>query len=173
MTHIDQLNRRLGDSLGYVGINPRFAWKKASECFYFMRTAPTSIKHTRFCWSDRIGNVWLIAQFRPPAMDEAAWAHTFNGEFPYPAQGQYYAHPETALPPGVEPTQEDTQAYIWSLTRQMDKSVAAHYREIDSEIQRDKARDYEQWVEKVQNMNPAFSNWDSGKRGGHVSFGGV
>jgi hypothetical protein len=30
-----------------------------------------------------------------------------------------------------------------------------------------------EWVEQVQDTNPAFSNFEPGKRGGHVSYGGV
>lgn len=182
MKDIEILNRRLGDALGRCGMYPRFAWMLASEIFYYFREHAHE-RMERFCWADRIGPVWVLAQWRRPAwIDQNGgthettreqWWSSFNGQFPYPERGAYYAHPETALPPGVKPTAEMTAGYIHSLDRQMAANYAEHKRRIDGEIAADAERLDTEWVETVQNSNPAFSNFEPGKRGGHVSFGGM
>jgi hypothetical protein len=160
MTQIQQLNRRLGETLGYVrsGTEPRFCWKWAPDIPY---------------WSSRLGKVWVLCQWQKPGMSEADWNKQFGGRFPYPANGMHHAHPETALPAGEIPSAELTQNYIWALDRQMSESYARQLSAVNQEVEDDQERDYVEWVEKVQGSNPAFSNFDPGKRGGHVSYGGV
>jgi hypothetical protein len=160
MTTIQQLNRRLGEALGYVrsGTEPRFCWKWAPSIPY---------------WSTRLGNVWVLCQWQRPGMTEADWTKQFRGRFPYPANGMHHAHPETALPPGEVPTAELTQNYIRALDQQMTQSFAQQLSAVNQEMSDDQERDYVEWVDKVQDSNPAFSNFEPGKRGGHVSYGGI
>lgn len=158
--HIEQLNRKLGDALGYVrgGSQPRFCWAWAPDLPY---------------WQTRLGKVWVLAQWQRPGMPQEEWRKHFGDRFPYPETGMHHAHPETALEPGQIPTEGLTQNYIWALDRQMSQTFGQQLAAVNQEIEDDKDRDYVQWVEKVQDTNPAFSNFDPGHRGGHVSYGGI
>ena len=160
MTHIEQLNRKLGDALGYVrsGTEPRFCWRWAPTLPY---------------WQARLGKVWVLCQWQRPNLTEAQWLKEFHGRYPYPASGMHHAQPETALPPGLAPNEALTQNYIWALDRQMSTSLVQQLCDVQNEVEADKDRDYVEWVDRVQNDNPAFSNFDPGARGGHVSYGGI
>jgi hypothetical protein len=160
MNFIDQLNRRLGDALGYVrsGTEPRFAWRWAPDLPY---------------WRSRLGKVWVLCQWQRPGMTEPEWKHHFGDRYPYPATGMYHAHPETALAPGELPSERLTQNYIWALDRQMSTSLENQLVAVKNEVADQKERDYVEWVDFVQDSNPAFSNFEPGRRGGHVSFGGI
>jgi hypothetical protein len=160
MTQVQQLNRRLGDALGYVrgGTEPRFCWAWAPDLLY---------------WRSRLGKVWVLCQWQKPGMTPQQWRAVFGDRYPYPVNGMHHAQPETALPPGAIPTPELTQNYIWAIDRQMSTSFVQQFCDVNNEVADDKDRDYVDWVEKVQDSNPAFSNFEPGKRGGHVSYGGV
>jgi hypothetical protein len=160
MTFIDQLNRRLGDSLGYIrsGTEPRFSWRWAPDLPY---------------WASRLGKVWVLCQWQKPGMTEQQWQRQFGGRFPYPVNGMHHAQPETALAPGRLPTAELTQNYIWALDRQMSTSLTQQLCDVHNEVADDQERDYVEWVDKVQDSAPAFGNFDPGNRGGHVSYGGM
>lgn len=154
---VELLNRRLGTGLGYAnGITPRFAWIWAPESFYFYRQH-VGESWTRHCWGERLGKVWMLGQWRPPAVPENAWWSMFHGEFPYPRKGMYYAHAETALPPGREPTAEMTDWYIRTLDAQISMSYAQHMDQINDGIAKDEQRADTEWTEMVQDGNPAFS----------------
>jgi len=157
---VDQLNRRLGDALGRVrsGTMPRFCWKWAPDLPY---------------WSTRLGNVWVLCQWQRPGMSEAEWHSHFGGRFAYPRNGMYHAHEEAALPYRVFPTEALTDRYIRALDRQMSTSLIQQLCDVNQQLADDKERAYVEWVEKVQDSNPAFSNFAPGTRGGHVSYGGV
>jgi hypothetical protein len=157
---IKALNQKLGDALGRVcsGTQPRFCWQWAPDLPY---------------WRTRLGAVWVLCQWHRPFFTEQEWQHQFRGRFPYPANGMYHAHPETALPPGRVPTFELTQNYIWALDRQLSTSFISQLCASENAVQVEREQDYVEWVEQVQDSNPAFSNFEPGKRGGHVSYGGV
>jgi hypothetical protein len=159
-TTVKSLNQKLGDALGRVcsGTQPRFAWKWAPDLPY---------------WASRLGKTWVLCQWQAPVLSEQEWQTQFRGRLPYPANGMYQAHPETMLAPGRLPTFELTQNYIWALDRQMSTSFVTQLCDVQNEVADDRDRDYVEWVDQVQDTNPAFSNFDSGKRGGHVSFGGI
>jgi hypothetical protein len=55
----------------------------------------------------------------------------------------------------------------------MSTSLANHLVASNNEVADQKERDYVEWVDFVQDTNPAFSNFEPGRRGGHVSFGGI
>lgn len=71
MTHIDRLNRTLGEKLGFVcgGSLPRYAWKWAPSMPWFVYDSDdrTVIKKS---WADvqspegPIGRVWMLAEWR-------------------------------------------------------------------------------------------------------------
>ena len=160
MTLIDQLNRRLGDSLGYVrsGSEARFSWRWAPDIPY---------------WASRLGKVWVLCQWQKPGMTEQDWRKQFGDRFPYPVNGMHHAHPETALPPGHVPSAALTQFYIRTLDEQMSRSFEQQLSAVNQEMTDDQNQNYADWVDKVQDSNPAFSNFAPGDRGGHVSYGGL
>ena len=162
---IEILNSRLGERLGYRGTHPRFAWKYAPELFYFWRQNYLT-GFVRQCWAQRLGKVWVLCQWRRPEMSQQQWWDSFHGEFPYPAQGMYYAHPETALAPGELPESEITQAHIHALTAQMSKNYATHLREVNADTARCEQADEDEWMEYATDFAPAFNNWNSGKKSG-------
>jgi hypothetical protein len=129
--HIDALNRRFAEALGFVQgtSQSRFKWALSTECFYYLRNHAGE-SFTRYCWADRVGRVWLLTQWQVPTvfdpdtgvqrpLTEADWWKSFNGTIPFPKRGEYIAHAETALAPGHEPTAEHTAYYIQALDRQM------------------------------------------------------
>jgi hypothetical protein len=160
MTYTDCLNRKLGDALGRVrgGSEPRFCWCWAPDLLY---------------WRNRLGKVWVLCQWQLPSMTRHEWAREFEDRLPYPANGMYHAHAETALAPGRLPSEALTQNYIRALDQQMSTSYGQQLISVQDDVEADQAQNYERWVEMVQDSNPAFSNFNSGARGGHVSFGGV
>lgn len=166
---IDRLNRELGLALGFCGDHPRFAWMYAPELHYFIRSGE---RYERFCWADRIGKVWLLAQWRVPPMSESDWILSFGKQFPYPAKGHYYAHTETAFRPGLTPDENDTAQVIRRLTEQMAEKFDAHYRrsKADADAGQEQAR--KDFYDEVDGFWPAFGNFEWGKKR-HVSFGGI
>lgn len=157
---VKALNQKLGDALGYVcsGTQPRFAWKWAPDLPY---------------WRSRLGKVFVLCQWMSPHFTEQQWVAQFQGRFPFPSNGMYHPHAETALSPGSIPTFHLTQNYIWALDRQMSTSLVSQVCDSENAVKDEKDRDYREWVDFVQDTNPAFSNFDWGNRGGHVSYGGV
>jgi|SRR5581483_4652674 len=157
--HVEQLNRRLGDALGYVcaGTKPRFSWQWAPDLPY---------------WRTRLGGVWVLCQWIRPLMSPEQWAREFDGRYPYPAEGMFHPHTETALSPGNVPDERLTQNYIRVIDLQMSTTFAEQLIAVEDDLARDKERNELEWVEYVQDQNPAFSNPSPGSRGGHVSFGG-
>lgn len=160
MTRIDLLNQRLGERLGLVcgGTKPRFQWMFGPDMPY---------------WRARLGKVWVLCSWQKPVMSERDWLKNMGDRFPYPANGMWHPNSETKLPPGVEPTEALTQMIIATIDRQMSQTFADHLRNVNDEMAADQAAFDLEWVEKVQNSNPAFNNWDWGSRASSVSFGGV
>jgi hypothetical protein len=186
MTTIDHLNKRLGDDLGRVGEASRFAWKFATEIHYYTR-AETAIEFTRHAWSDRLGRVWVIAQFLLPTsfdpttgrtsiITREQWWTSFHGEFPYPENGMYYAHPETALAIGRLPDEAETAVMSASIRAQMDKPHDAHLRECAESATQAQEDHRAEFMAAAEDSFPAFwsngQGHEAGKRGAHVSFGG-
>ena len=167
---INTLNQRLGLALGFRGEHPRFAWVHAKDLFYFLRRGD---RHERFCWVDRLGKVWLLAQWRPAPMSEAEWIAAFGDLYLYPGRGYYYAHPETSLKPGLQPDENDTAQVIRRLGEQMEATFASHLKQTNDDIAAIDAGVKNEFYEQVDDFWPSFGNWNSGKRGGHVSFGGI
>jgi hypothetical protein len=156
---VETLNRHLGQSLGHVrsGTLPRFCWKWAPDLPY---------------WHTRLGKAYVLCRWERPNVSEAEWVRRFGGRYPYPANGMYHPFSETAVP-AHSLTEELNQNYIRVIDGQMSRSFASHMSEVNEEVGKDRESDETRWTEYVQDMNPAFSNYDYGKRGGSVSFGGV
>jgi hypothetical protein len=119
----DQLNHRFGTALGFHGIESRFAWKFSADVPFFLRRG---LLHgwERHTWADRIGQRWMLCQLKAPEMSQTEWILSF-GTRPYPENGEYIPHAETALPPGMEPTVELTDGYIATIRKQMEQAEFA------------------------------------------------
>jgi len=183
MEQIKQLNRRLAEALGYVGEEPRFAWKLSTEVFYFWRKGQTLIEE-RVCWADRLAEnrkmrhpmkVWMLCQRRKNHMSREQWWASFGFQFPYP-EIQYYAHPETMLDQGELPDGETTTAHIHAIKhRHLEKTESQHAIECrDAAVARQEA-DRAVWHEQVADWEPAFQNYGTLLKEHdkpHVSYGG-
>ena len=185
MSHIELLNQRLGEALGFVNRtkNPRFKWVLSTECFWYHRNHLME-NFERRCWADRLGKVWLIAQWGVPKcydpatrqtriLTESDWWQSFKGQLPFPKNGEYSAHAETQQPPGMEPTDELNQNYIWALGKQMNTDYEEALADGHLEMALDRAAHDARWMEQANEVTPAFGNWNSGNRGGNISFGGI
>jgi hypothetical protein len=159
-SQIAYLNQRLGDALGRVrgGSLPRFCWIWAPDVPY---------------WARQLGKVWVLCQWRKPSITEKQWQHAFQGRYPYPANGMHHAHPETALPEGEAPTLERTQFYIRALDEQMTTSLTQQLCDVNNEMVEHKQQDDQEWSDFVDDTLPAYANYEPGRRGGHVSYGGT
>ncbi len=184
MTPVAVLNRRLYDSLGSIGgSRPRFCWMKSTELFWYFRENALE-NFQRQCWADRIGGVWVMAQWQVPTgfdaqtgqnypLTEENWYRMFRGTIPYPARGEYVAHPETQLAPGQEPTDELTANYIWALDKQMSSTFRGQLRGLKTDLDEHQNAFLENQHDMMLNEAPAFGNYAPGTRGGFLSFGGV
>ena len=181
LTHIDQLNRHLGDALGRLPDGrPRFSWMKAHEARYFV-VIKGEVRVTD--WSKRLGDVWVLCGWSEPTMFDPAsrmqkpitreqWTK-MCGAAPYPTKGMWRAYPETAVPESRMPTQALTANYCKVIDGQLSCGFFDKLNEIDVGLALDKEQEYAEWTEYVQNSNPAFSNFEPGARGGHVSLPAV
>ncbi len=183
---IKLLNDRLASELGSNHGQPRFQWRYAPEVFYYFRN-PSAISFTRHCWADLVGKVWMLCQSAPLQWLDAdghshpitreAWSQSFRGEFPYPDKGMYVAHSETALAPGVLPNADETAVWIASIKAQIEKNFAQHVAETTARMQKSREDNEKEFMDCAEDSFPAF--WkngvghEAGKRGAHVSFGGM
>jgi len=187
---VDHLNRRLGESLGYVncGTLPRFAWKWAPDESHFVYDSDnrTVVRKT---WADRlaadgkpIGRAWVLAQWKPTKIAD----HCGFGEgirLAVTASAKYQPQFETVLPIGVTPTEELNQNYIWALDFQLQNSAEHNPYAMANALAEEK---YEDDVNEAQNAKEfresslaqydnyvgAFGNCSPGTAGGFMSFGG-
>ncbi len=191
MNSVDLLNRRLGESLGLVcgGTMPRFAWKYAPDQPYFVyaRDNRTLI---RKCWADlpapgggTLGKVWLMAEWkRNRNADHCGFGSGLR--IAVARDFAYTPYLETALVPGLVPTDEINQNYIWALDYQLQRSAEF---DPDSEhnymaeekytADRNKAQHAKDWHEFAasgyDDHTGAFGNCLPGTAGGFLSFGGM
>jgi hypothetical protein len=176
---IQRFNRRLAHDLGTVHGHPWFQWVWAPDCQYFIRMPDHEHERYTPCnWADRIGKVWVLAEWGPPPMDRAAWRRTFQGQFPYPASGREIVHAETALPRGMEPDAAVTQFYIRRIREQADKTFAHHLSEVNAGLEKQQMDARKEFMAMADDWFPAYWSTNGGahtpgSRGGHVSFGGT
>lgn len=183
MTDVNILNRRLGESLGLVlgGSQPRFKWVRAEDCFYYLRRGIGESFQQR-CWADKIGPVWVLAGWRLPmcfdgqssrVMTESEWWAMHRGTLPYPARGHYSVYAESAQPHGKAPTAEVNANYICALRQQMESSYQTQVLDGHTEMALDRREVDKRFWQATADAEPAFGNYDSGNRGGSVSYGGI
>lgn len=195
MELVNVLNDRFGASLGRPnGSDPRFAWKKSSDLFYYWRDNPSEDWQKR-SWADRIGVVWVLAEWRPPEVyifgvlseiTREQWFAMFGWSRPYPQGGEYKPYAETALL--RPPTSEDTDFYIKTLQQQLAEVEQANKDQLmgrkdattencEKEAQANMDKHEQDFMDKVADWEPL--SWklgeprDPGDQDGALSFGGV
>lgn len=185
MNHIDRLNRRLGEALGLIANQPRFSWRWAPDLAYLTRTH-LGESWTPNNWADRLGKVWVLTELRRPLgmigdtvvpITEDDWWRVFRGTKPFEKLTPY-VFTETALIPGLDPSEEKTAFYIASLREQIEKSVARLEQEGLQELAKDREDNHREFMDCADDSFPAFWSTNGGAhtpgtRGGHVSFGGI
>lgn len=185
MTPVSVLNNRLADALGRVksGTLPRFAWIFSTELRWYYRDE-LSESFQPVCLADRIGRVWMMCEWRVPRGFDARagyeyelkpehWFQMFRGSVPFPAGGEYAPYEETQLAPGQVPTAELTQNYIWAIDKQMSPGYEGHLIARRADLEENRRQFDEAQLDEWLDAAPAFGNYDPGKRGGFLSFGGV
>jgi hypothetical protein len=187
-THINSLNRRLGEHLGLVcgGTLPRFAWKYAPDQARFVYAADnrTLLKRS---WADApapaggfLGKVWVLAEWRTSrAFDHFGFSDGVR--VPFVREADYAPYLETALAQGVLPSDALTQNYIFALDQQLQKSAEHDPRSFENYMaeekytaDRNKAQDSRDWLETARagydDHVGAFGNCAPGTRHGYLSF---
>lgn len=139
MTIIDNLNRRMGEHLGFPnGNDPAYKWMEARDLQYYFRNEAHEDWQRR-SWADRLGNVWLLCRWTPPIvymmgvpceLTRLQWSEMFGWSRPFPEKGEYKPLAETALKPGVIPDGRMTDFYICSIQRQLEQVERAHKAEL-------------------------------------------
>jgi hypothetical protein len=152
MTHIDRLNRKLGESLGFVrgGTQPRFRWAWGPSLIF---------------WSKHLSDQWVMTHWDKPNWPRDRWNQEFEGRYPYPENGMYHAYVEWALPVGQEPNDELTQKAIRALDAQMSTTFAKEMRSVNADMERQTQTVDDEWTEYVQNQN--YSAIDSYEQTGY------
>lgn len=186
--HIDLLNRRLGEALGFVasGYKPRFMWKYAPDEFMHFYTTTSSIYRRR--WADLygpggapIGRSWLIAGWK-------AFTHQDHYGFgqgvrlAVPSNAGYSPYFElTAYPEGSLPSERLNARYIRDIRTQLAKSVENNPNSFEDymmeekyDLDRRNAQDRDSWRETAaadfDKHIGAFGNCEPGKRHGYLAL---
>lgn len=188
------LNERLAQELGRApNGQPKWGWVRATELPYFLRDGQKEVRpkgmlvslvvptYKRLLWADRInqhtdlpfGKSWILANWKVPELTQREWEQSFGSAYPYPAGGMYYARPEIWAAENDPPDDDLTEYVIIALKAQMGKTYADHYFEGKAVLDQEMKERKQYWRDVVDEDWPAFDNPWPGKRGGHVSFGGI
>lgn len=162
---LTRLNRRLGDARGRNPRNePVYRWVHSSELFYPDREGSAYVQR-RQIEEDR----WLVAMWQPP-LPESQWKAQFP-DIGYPAQGIYYATDQILLE-GIEPNDTITEDVAGRIKAIGCMTFADCLRDIERQRE---ARDATQKRIISDFVDDACCAFDHvpGRRGDHVSFGGI
>jgi hypothetical protein len=173
---------KFGQSDGPEGRVQRFAWKHLGEVFMIVDNGfktskggiilPGRQDYEKKPYSDRFGSCWCVCQWTKPAMTEWQWMMQFGTQFAYPKNGRYLPIDNTRLNPGDEPDESINEYVIGRIQKQLDAKMSEHLDQCVKEAAQGHAEKQVEFADRVDSWWPAFDN-DPGKRGGHVSFGGV
>lgn len=162
---LKKLNRRLGD---LRGCNPHgqpvYKWFHSRDLTYPVKTQ-SGYEHWRQVEEDR----WLVAKWMPP-MPRSEWELQFP-DLGYPAQGIYYAT-DLILTPGMEPNDTITDQAAGMLKINEHKTMRDHLDDIERARERNDRAQRNRISDIIDNEWTAF-NHVPGRRGDHVSFGGI
>jgi hypothetical protein len=182
MRHSDlrRLNKRFAEAFGRPdGTQPKYKWCRTTDLQYFLKTGTVeqktaggiyfvAPKFKRCNWADRLGDTWIIAQWKAPDMSADRWLAVHGTSIPYPASGRYLPIDNTALPPGMEPTEDITIYAVRQIGVQLEKT----YAELVEEGQQIATKGIEdakkQWADIVDDRWPAFDGVPGMKL--HTSF---
>lgn len=163
---------------------PKIQWRDTTEEFFLQSggLAETVSEagviamrrvNIRVPYAEMIGVGWCPFEWAPCPMTEWDWIQAFGDAEPFPRGGMWHPHEDVVLPPGVLPTRRHTEAVVDALraTRAMTKKDKLDA--IKSAIKYREEAQEKRLSDEIDDMVPAFDNFQSGKRGGSVSFGGV
>jgi hypothetical protein len=117
--------------------------------------------------TDKYHDQWIITAWcKPEELD--GWHHIFPGS-DYPVGG-YRIHTNVAMKKGIDPGYDETQLFIHAVR---DQRKAGFYQSLEDSEAREREKRREVTRDMIGEEIPAFLNFNPGKRGNHVSFGGV
>lgn len=166
---IRRLNRRFAEAFGSPdGARPKYKWCRTTDLMYFLKTGTAEQKtaggiyfvaptYKRGNWADRLGNTWIIAQWKAPDMSAERWVSVHGTSIPYPANGRYLPIENTALPPGMEPSEDLTQHAIFCIREQLEKTEAELIAEGTEQANKDTEDAKKRWADIVDDRWPAFN----------------
>ena len=189
MTHVDILNRRLGDALGHRGDKARFAWLWSPDQTRLVYDTD-DLTILRKSWASApapdggiIGPVWVLAEWRESkAVDHCGFGQGIR--IAATGKPDYVPYYETALAPGKQPTDELTANYIWAISDQLSRSAEEKEDSFEQYMGNEKyTADQNAMRERDWNRERAahiyddnvggFGNCEPGLKDGFLSWGGV
>ena len=167
---LSHLNHLLEDALGRVSVGPLYKWIHSRDLRFGLEQSKRSYEFVPQVDGDR----WVLARWIPPP-EKSVWEAQMGTTVAYPRGGWYQACDvacDPILAQGVEPNERMTY-YLIGLQR---KQAQMSKREIAARF--DAAREYRAKEQDRQLDDYLSSSWTAfgnlpGKRGGHVSFGGI
>lgn len=180
MNHIDILNRRLGEELGYVAGLPRFAWHYAPEQMHLVydRDDRTLLRKS---WADMaapdggtIGRAWVLAERKiGNASDHCGYGEGVR----VAATGRLEYKPFLETARIAPPTDELNANYIWAIKYQMEQTLDDYMAEEkytkDRRLERDRVENRERSAAEYDKYTGGFGNLEPGLKDGFLSWGGV
>jgi hypothetical protein len=176
---LTRLNRIFADKRGKNEYGePIYRWFRSPELTYPQRTdkdwvmrSGIMVLDSKYEWTPQIDeDRWVVAQWRRE--DPKDWEAQFGTEVPWPQRGLYYVT-NLMLKEGMEPCESITNKFADMIATQAAMSFRDVYRAMEQHKEQ-QAAEAEKMVEQVvDDAWPAFDNGEPGKRGNHVSFGGI
>lgn len=178
-TVLARLNRMLRDALG---VNPhggpRFQWMWSTDLHYKVKDGFGWVSHNGILVQEPKyldiypveGQCWVLATWLAPPT-ETSWLAQFGDTIPYPAKGRYRPT-DMQLAPGAEPNENLTYVAIHEAKHNDSTSVYLLGQEAIDAAKRVE-RNFEKRADDFVHDRWTTFNHVPGKRGAHVSYGGV
>jgi hypothetical protein len=161
---IESMNQTLADKRGRnLYGDAIFKWVRTRDLFVYV----DGVREPQF--PELSGDEWIVAKwdFEPPDV----WRAKYGPGVPWPERGEYYGT-DYILPPGIEPSDRYTQDFLRALQHVEGMTAGDHAYDQQWKRQRRERRASALVGDYVDDKFTAFFN-APGKRGGHVSFGGL
>lgn len=163
---LNELNRRLGDIRGRNPHNdPIYRWIHSRDLRYPLDLGGGFYEMARQIEDDR----WVVAMWQPP-MPEDQWKSQFPS-IGYPHKGMYYAT-DLMLKVGQEPTDFTTDTVAGYIKAHGCKKMRDFIEEVKDARERRERAQKSVISDRIDDACVAF-NHVPGRRGDHVSFGGI
>ncbi len=177
-----RLNKRLADELGSnLFGEPIYKWARTEDLTYPYRTTDNFFQPQGQVWmpqaetrhemiTPHLRGRWALAKWVSPEMYKI-WAEGCGNQANIPMRGLYWVS-DIILKSGLEPNEELTSECISKVKifRRLDKQQILDHQQ--GAIRRSERAEQSYVDALVDERMPAFNNVP-GKRGGHVSYGGV